>query len=110
MSATEVLTILSILSLVCAFLVWLSKFIIKEVQAHLIIPFQIKIEAMLQQVNDQIAKLTKVVEDLNHDSFVFKSDLSKIAESTKSAHKRIDKIEDRLDAHIETETKYSKTE
>ncbi len=101
MSATEVLTILTILSIVGGFLFWLSKFIISEVQVHLVVPFQIKIEAMLKQVNEQINKLTKVVEVLNKDSNLIKTDIATIATSTKSAHHRIDAIEERLDKHIE---------
>lgn len=101
MSATEVLTILSILTIVGGFLVWLSKFVIKEIQVHLVAPFQIKIETMLKQVNEQIDKLTKVVEVLNKDSTLIKTNIATIESSTRSAHHRIDTIEERLDKHIE---------
>lgn len=101
MTIADVLTILTILSIVCGFLFWLSKFIISEVQIHLVVPFQIKIELMLKQVNEQINKLTKVVESLNKDNNLVKTDLATIATSTKSAHHRIDAIEERLDKHIE---------
>ena len=101
MTIADVLTILTILSIVCGFLFWLSKFIISEVQIHLVVPFQIKIESMLNKVNFQIDKLTKIVEMLNKDSVMTKTDVITWANTTNTLHERVDALEQRFNNHIE---------